>query len=673
MVNSSNNWRWDGSRPWHWFALNAVVFFAACTFLRVLLWLQFPPEAALAGQVARGFFIGLHLDLWVAVVASLPWLLWFSLAPTRWLATQWHRRFVTALFGVGWSVMTFLFFVEYFFFEEFKSRFNTVAVDYLLYPKEVGTNIWESYPVVVIVLASLTVGGGMARLAWRGLGRLGVAAAQSPLRRWPAVAATAVLLLGLGLPLRFSEARFSQDRLLNEIAGNGQLSFINAALTRHLDYTAFYRTLPAEEAWARCRALVGADADAVPSASPTLQRLIPGNPAHPRLNVVLLIEESLGSEFWGVLGAGYNGMTNSFTPCLDALAEREGLLFTNLYATGNRTIRGLEGVLASFPPLPGDSIVARDRSEHIETIATVLRRDGYETFFIYGGRSLFDGMGKFALQNGYQRFIEQKDFARPTFTTSWGVCDEDLFDRLLAECRELHQAGRPFLATSLSVSNHKPYTYPPGRIPEDPNKHWRHHAVKYADYALGRFFEMARKEPFYTNTVFVVVADHGARVYGRQTIPLYSYRIPLLIVGPAVVPAPARNGVLGGSMDVAPTVLGLLNRPYQSVFFGQDLLHIAPHQGRAMVQHNRDVGLIRQGHMVVLGLSKTLEYYHADPATGEYRKSSQPDAADRQLLGDAMALYQVADELYLKRRYWVQTGSPMAQQPATGLPLPALH
>jgi phosphoglycerol transferase MdoB-like AlkP superfamily enzyme len=409
--------------------------------------------------------------------------------------------------------------------------------------------------------------------------------------------------------------------------------------------------------------LVGAAGEGAAAPAASLQRTIPGNPARPRLNVVLLIEESLGSEFWGVLGAGYDGMTNSFTPCLDALAEREGLLFTNIYATGNRTIRGLEGVLASFPPLPGDSIVARDRSEHIETIASVLRRDGYETFFIYGGRSLFDGMGKFALNNGYQRFIEQKDFAHPTFTTSWGVCDEDLFDRLLEECRRLHQAGRPFLATSLSVSNHKPYTYPPGRIPEDPNKHWRHHAVKYADYALGRFFAQARREAFYTNTIFVVVADHGARVYGRQTIPLHSYRIPLLIVGPAVVPHPARNGVLGCSLDVTPTVLGLMQRPYSSVFFGQDLCRIPPEAGRVLVQHNRDIGMIRQDHMVVLGLHKTIEYYHRDTPGGEFHRVEKPDAADRELLGDAISLYQTADTLYLQRRYWVQNETALPRQP----------
>src|SRR5512144_1992748 len=156
------------------------------------------------------------------------------------------------------------------------------------------------------------------------------------------------------------------------------------------------------------------------------------------------------------------------TPEMDALAAREGLLFTNLYATGNRTVRGFEGVLSSFPPLPGDSIVKRDLSDNVETIARVLKRDGYTNLFLYGGRGVFDSMRSYAVRNGYDRFIEQKHFENPIFTTIWGVCDEDLFDRGIQEFRELSKTGQPFFATLLTVSNHKPYTYPTGRIEEDP-------------------------------------------------------------------------------------------------------------------------------------------------------------------------------------------------------------
>jgi phosphoglycerol transferase MdoB-like AlkP superfamily enzyme len=341
---------------------------------------------------------------------------------------------------------------------------------------------------------------------------------------------------------------------------------------------------------------------------------------------------------------------------MDKLAANEGLLFTNLYASGNRTVRGMEGVLASFPPLPGESIVKRDRSDHVETIARVLKREGYATLFLYGGRGVFDGMRSFALRNGYDRFIEQKHFDRPTFTTVWGVCDEDLFARAIEEFHQLAQAGKPFFGTVLSVSNHKPYTYPKGRIAEDPDQRRRENAVKYSDFALGEFFRAARRESFWTNTIFAVVADHGARVYGEQSIPIHSYEIPLVIVGPATVKAPARLGQLGGSLDVAPTILGLIGRPYQSLFFGQDLLRCRADAGRALLNHNRDIGLLSRDRLIVLGLLHTEEFYGGHPKLGEISLLKEPTASDRELEAEAIALYQVADELYAGGKYCIGAG-----------------
>jgi len=158
-----------------------------------------------------------------------------------------------------------------------------------------------------------------------------------------------------------------------------------------------------------------------------------------------------------------------------------------------------------------------------------------------------------------------------------------VFARGIEEFRALAQTGKPFLGTIMSVSNHKPFTYPAGRIPEDPNKpaRTREKAVKYSDWCLGQFFEKARKEAFWTNTVFVVVADHGARVYGSQAIPIFSYEIPLVILGPSVVKAPQRSGALGNSLDVSPTILGLIGRPYETLFFGRDLLNDPPEGARA--------------------------------------------------------------------------------------------
>jgi phosphoglycerol transferase MdoB-like AlkP superfamily enzyme len=311
----------------------------------------------------------------------------------------------------------------------------------------------------------------------------------------------------------------------------------------------------------------------------------------------------------------------------------------------------MEAVLCSFPPLPGDSVVVRSGGKPIETLARVLKRDGYKTTFIYAGRGIFDHVGSFMSSNGYDNFIEQKDFQNPQFSTIWGVCNEDLYNRGIEECRKADQEGKPFFLTTLSVSNHKPFTYPKGRIPEDPNERTRENAVKYTDYAIGQFIKKAKQERFWTNTIFVVVADHGARVYGRQTIPMKSYEIPCFVFGPAVVSSPSRIGILGGQVDVAPTVLGMIGRPYMSSFFGRDLFRISADSGRSFLNHNRDIGMYEESQMVVLGLNKTSEYFSGNPKKVEPQKVHDSSEAFHETETDAIALFEVANDLYTRNAY----------------------
>jgi phosphoglycerol transferase MdoB-like AlkP superfamily enzyme len=612
--------------------------------LRLVLFFAFKPASAI-GDDLFAFLIGSFRDLLVALVLTLPLLFWLWITPDPRFRALWHRGlFWTAAF-LFCFIEVFLLFVEYFFFDEFKSRFNTVAVDYLLYPQEVFVNIWESYHVGVVIGICVVLSVVWVFTASRLFSRM-----------WEGPSATKTRLLflagALGLAVALSTAiplkgaHVSANRTLNEIANNGGLAFVAAAWTRHLDYAAFYKTLPLEEAFSRTRKLLAEPNSAFVDGPRSIRRRIAGVVTRPRLNLVILLEESLGSEFWGSLGR-----TNTLTPEMDKLAEQEGMLFTNIYASGNRTVRGMEGVLASFPPLPGDSIVKRDLSDNVETIARVLKRDRYSTMFLYGGRGLFDGMRSFAVRNGYDRFIEQKHFDQPTFTTIWGVCDEDLFARAIQECRLLFNSGQPFFATVLSVSNHKPYTYPRGRIPENPDERKRENAVKYSDFALGQFFRAARNEGFWTNTIFAVVADHGARVYGNQTIPIHSYEIPVLIAGPAAIQKPSRVGELGCSLDVAPTLLGMIGRPYETMFFGHDLLRCRPEARRALLNHNRDIGMLADDRLVVLGLMQTVEFYTGDPKTVDMALLSKPTDSEIELEKDAIALFQVADDLYVHQRY----------------------
>lgn len=607
------------------------------------------PAASHVMDYARAFGIGLWEDIVAGMLLIAPFAVWCALRKRPWSEGSLARRTLAVTTAAVWTVLVFLFIAEGFFFEEFRSRFNTVAIDYLVYPYEVAGNIWESYPLPLVLAVTGLLGVGISRLTWK-WGNPCAGGDTPALSRWGLAALWLVAAGCLAAPIRPATATISDERVINELAANGLVSGATAAATRHLDYGAFYRTVDRDAAYGEVRRHIAAT---FPQASlaetpDSIVHSVPGDPSRPRLNVVLLIEESLGSEFWGVL---HKSSKPSLTPRMDEVARSGGLLFTNVYADGNRTVRGLEAVLCSIPPLPGDSVVVRDRSEKVETLARVLGRDGYSTSFIYGGRGLFDGMRGFMLRNGFDRFIERSDFDEVTFETVWGVCNEDLYDRVLAEARARHEEGNPFLITSLSVSNHKPFTYPEGRIPEDPGRHSRKNAVKYTDYALGRFFEMAREEAFWDDTIFVVVADHGARVYGRQTIPIRSYEIPFLVVGPSVVPEPRRVGQLGCQLDVAPTILGLIGRPYESLFFGRDLRKPAPGEELAILHHNRSIGLYAGERLVVLELNHGVEFFAGNPRKDELIRIERPDEQAIELLGRATAIFQVGDDLYSNRRF----------------------
>lgn len=677
--------------------------------LRVLLWARFAPAGVGGSESLRVFGTGFLTDLAAALggtaliiglcslisaLLALPSLLLLPLGVRAWVPTR--RVLFRIAITVALMVVLFLGISEWYFFAEFESRFNTVTIDYLIYPHEVFTNLRESYPLPWIGLGCLVGGFALSSLLFL---RLPPAPWHSIrlVPRWSLATGWAALA---GLGILHEQTRPippHRQRVVAELSANGWTSALRAAWSRNLSYPDFYPVLDRTEAFRRVRSLlvepgvefVGPEVGPAPkpladgtveseaearwldSARDSLRRKIPGDPAKPRLNLCIITEESLGSEFWGCLGREKDGRPDTLTPRMDRLVAEGATLFTHLLADGNRTIRGLEAIYSSFPPLPGDSILARDKTENVETLARVLKRDDYATLFLYAGHGTFDYIRSYSQRNGWDRLVEESDFKSPVFRTAWGVSDEDLLQRGVEEMRALHQAGKPFLTTFMTVSNHRPFTYPTGRIPEDPNAHWRDHAVRYADWALGDFFERARKEAFWTNTVFVVIADHGARVYGSQTIPLRSYQIPCVVVAPALRDLPRRIDAEASQMDIVPTLLRMIGRPYESLFFGHNVLDPAgARQARCLMHHNRSVAVYRERRQVVFGLNKTVEHWSGEPGSGAMARTPEPDARALSLRDDGIALFQVADELYTARRFNLPAVPAKATEPASSRPTP---
>jgi phosphoglycerol transferase MdoB-like AlkP superfamily enzyme len=603
-----------------------------------------------AGPVLEALAVGEAFDLVSALWLAAPMVLFLTILPERWFQGRATRGFLFLWMAIAAFSGLFVAAAEYFFFEEFNGRFNFVAVDYLIYPTEVVDNIWQSYHTgIILTLIGIATAGLLwalrrpMRAAWErrapGLQRLAF------LGGYAAVLALVSWLISPTL------ARISDDRALNELAGNGYYSFFMALLGSDAPYDGLYATRPQAANLARLHRLLAEPAAAPAAFAPdsTLRPILPLNPER-RMNVVIVLEESLGSEFIGALNPN---MKESLTPQYDALT-REGTLLTHAFSTGNRTIRAIEATTSSLPPLPGGSIVRRDQSVDLFTLPELLKSRGYQTMFVYGGRALFDGMGKYLSHNGVDRIVDQKDFPDGTFTTAWGACDEAIFTKALQEMDGLAATGKPFYSLVLSVSNHRPFTFPQDQIKAEPRFHRRENVVRYADHALGRFMREAKSHPFYRNTVFVLMGDHGARVYGAAEIPLASYQVPILLVAPGVVPAGVRLDTIASSLDVPPTVLGLMGMGYDSKFFGHDLFRVDPSAGRALMTHNNDIALMRGNRMAVLGLHESADVFNVDPATGEMAPIKKPDAAGREMIEDAIAYFNGADRLYRSGAYAFQ-------------------
>lgn len=614
--------------------LLAIVMFTA---LRCVMVLAFGAYSEIsAWELGQLFVTGLRFDILIGLCLILPQTIHLTVFGNRLVM----GRLSWALLNFQW-VFAFLFLplvciAEVIFFDEYQSRLNYIAFEYLVYPTEVCCNIWESYPTFKL-LSVVALIGGAAFVTFRG--RF-LAILHTPLswkRRWGLLASLVTGIAAMWSSMGMSSMEISSNRVANECAGNGVYSFVYYAWSCRFDFEDFYMTVPAVEAAERVRARVAEPSDQLhaTSANP-IDRTIHQSLPQKDWNVVIVLEESFGSDFVGVLGDD-----RGLTPCFDALTKR-GLLFDNFYATGNRTARALEAVLTSLPPIPTESILKRDHSDNVFTLAHVLEKRGYERLFMTGGRGLFDGVRSFMTNNGFNEFIEQSDFDDPKFSNAWGVSDEDLFDRAIVELDRLHQSGKPFFATLLTVSNHRPFTYPEGRIPETTPS--RENAVKYADWSLGHFFEMVETREFRKNTIFLVMGDHGARIYGSQAFPMKSYRVPVVMLLPTGERAGTRCDTLACLLDIAPTVMGQLGGDYRSVFFGHDALTVRREEGYAVMQHNHDLALLTADHRIVmLGSRKNATGYDMDPLTWELKQLPQPDP---QLLLDTISLFQKANRLY---------------------------
>ena len=605
-------------------------------------------------KIANTFLVGLLFDVGTVSFFALPYALYLLFFPQRWYGSLFDRIVTWFAYSLGLVIFLFSFFAEITFWEEFKNRFNFIAVDYLIYTFEVVKNINESYPIPWLVSGILFFTVALLFITKRkGIFQKTFYSESTFMEKlFPALLVFSTVLI-FALFVKNKDAEQFENRYNNEIAKTGIYSFFSAFQNNELSFTDFYKTLTVNEAFSEVKSEFKRRGDSLLFPEKELiYRNISNvdSPQEQRPNVIFICVESLSANFLGSFGN-----TENITPTLDSLANHS-LFFTNLFATGTRTVRGMEAITLSIPPTPGRSIVKRENNQQLFTIGEVFKQKGYERNFFYGGDGYFDNMNSFFGGNGFNIVDRGRGFLldasitttrtniedeEVTFENAWGIADGDIYNKVIKVADEAHSAGKPFFDFVMTTSNHRPYTYPEGKI-DIPSGSGRSGAVKYTDYAIGEFLKKAQTKDWYKNTVIIIMADHCASSAGRQELDVKNYHIPGLMLNVHNVSA-EKIDKMASQIDIFPTLFSLLNWNYNTNLYGIDILKMKLEEERAFVGTYRKLGLLKKdGSIMVLGDQRVSNFYRWNRESNELIPAQDNEGFLKEIISN----YQTADYLF---------------------------
>ncbi len=593
--------------------------------------------------------MGFLFDLTVALSFVMLYNLYLLLFPKKWAGSWFDKIFTYFYFVVVLFIVFFSLMAEFPFWEEFGVRFNFIAVDYLIYTYEVVSNINESYPLPIIIITLFVLVAASLFLFKKNRAFTNTFSSEIPfLKRLTVSVPILILSACLLVFLTNSMAEFSLNSVVNEVAKNGVFSFFRAYRSNELDYEKFYQTLPEKEAYSILKKNLIQENQAYNSNQiDAILRTTQGSDEI-RPNIVMVVIESFSGEFISAFGN-----QDHITPNFDELTNNS-IFFTNLYATGTRTVRGMEALTLSVPPTPGNSIVRRPKNDNLFSIATILKQRNYHPYFIYGGDGYFDNMNSFFGGQGFD--IVDRNRGNPlsdnikthrynipdnevSFENAWGVCDEDLYKQTLKYAEKSSEEKQPFFQVVMTTSNHRPYTFPAGKI--DLDQGTRNAAVKYTDFALGKFLKEAKTKPWFSNTVFVVVADHCASSAGKWEININKHHIPAIIYN--LKNEPENINRLTSQIDLLPTLLGYLNWGYDTQFYGKDINQTKPGDERAFIANYRTLGFLKNGVFTQVNDRKGAIQFEVSDDGKSMNETQKPN---KNLINETISYYQTASERF---------------------------
>lgn len=549
------------------------------SLLRLAGWLALRGLSGGGASVLRAFANGLWFDNVVACYIMAPPLVLALGASCLSCHPRWLRRAATVWFVAAYSVVFLVSTANIPYFQYFMRNINASVFGWFGYAgTTAGMVLGESSYLLWLLLfaAVAALFGWLAARLSRRLGRAvgrsgrGVWASPAQLARGVAVSLALFALCFLGIrgrtgrsPIRVSAAYYCSDPVLNQLGVAPMFNLMNSLKDDMREENAELRLMDYAAATAHMRSYLGcagrADSAAILRRSvPAATALCPRRP-----NVVFIFMESMSADLMQRFG-----QRERLTPVLDSLWRRS-MAFSNFWSAGIHTNQGITATLYAFPALGDRNIMKGTVTPRYTGLPTILHRLGYRNLFFMTHEALYDNMQAFLLTNGFDEIVSQPDYPEDEVVNSFGVSDRSLFRHAVPRLSRAAAAGRPFMAALLTVSNHPPYVISDGFRPRTAAVETQ--IVEYADWAIGQFLADARREPWYSNTVFVLVGDHG-KIVGRPDAALSQSmnHVPLMVFGPGV-PA-GELGLPATQTDVTPTLLAMLGVAYDDCGFGRNLL-----------------------------------------------------------------------------------------------------
>ena len=363
-------------------------------------------------------------------------------------------------------------------------------------------------------------------------------------------------------PIRISQAYYCQDPFLNQIGINPVFNLLDSFADDKSKENRQLELMDYNQALEKAQQLLGREG--VDGVSP-LARYVKNSQfgVAQQKNVVFIFMESMSADFM----AAY-GNTNGLTPFIDSLYN-ESLVFDNIYSAGIHTNQGMYSTLYSFPTVMMRNAMKGSVVPHYSGLPTVLKENGYTNLFFMTHESQYDNMNAFFRTNGFDEIYSQEDYPKEKIANHFGVQDDYLYEYAAPILREKGKSGSPFFAVLLSITNHPPYVVPEYFTPRSDDI--EDMVVEYADWSIRKFMDSVKGEEWYGNTIFVLMGDHGKKVGMPECeMPMSYNHVPLMVYGEGIEAGHIRN--FGGQIDVAPTLLGILEIDYLQNNYGIDML-----------------------------------------------------------------------------------------------------